>query len=118
MKNSEKGVTLVALVTTIIVLIIIAGVSIGNINKGTIKETKEKTAEAQKESIIEKIEADIYNEKIKKGRDLNNSEAKAILEKYGTITENDGKETLKVIDDSDENTEILIDVDTIIGYQK
>ena len=69
MKNRERGVTLIALVTTIIVLLILAGVSISMItDKGSaIRQSKEQAAQAERESIIEKIEADLLTEKTKTG---------------------------------------------------
>ncbi len=87
MKN-QKGVTLIALVITIIILIILAGVSITSLTgneKGIINKTKEEGGQAQKESIIEKIEADLYTEKIKKGKNITKAQAETIISKYGQI---------------------------------
>ena len=63
MKNilkKEQGITLVALVITIIILLIISGITIGSLTskKGLINEANQNTQNAQKETIIEKIEAD------------------------------------------------------------
>ena len=59
MQKKEKGVTLIALVVTIIVLIILAGISITTLtgDKGLIDEATNTSSEAQRESIIEKIQA-------------------------------------------------------------
>ena len=87
MKNN-KGITIIALVITIIVLIIVAGVSISSLtkeDKGMVDQAREKSGQAQRESILQKIEADIYNEKIKKGRNLSKAEAEQIINQYGTI---------------------------------
>ena len=68
MLKSKKGITLVALVVTIVVLLILAGVSInlvlgdnGIINKA--KEAKEKSAEANKNDVIdmEKLVQELEN---------------------------------------------------------
>ena len=75
-KNKEKGITLIALVVTIIVLIILAGVSIGMLvgENGIItqaQKAKRETDQAQKdelsglsslETAIEEALGNIYNE--------------------------------------------------------
>ena len=90
MKNSTSGVTIIALVVTIIILIIIAGISITSLTdeKSVMKESDQKMSEAQKESIIEKIEADLYTEKIKAGKTPGREElVKIITDKgYGTVS--------------------------------
>ena len=85
MQKKEKGVTLIALVVTIIVLIILAGISITTLtgDKGLINEATNTSSEAQKESIIEKIEADLLNEKTKTGKTPTKDELKAIIEENG-----------------------------------
>lgn len=85
MKRREEGITLVALVVTIVVLLILAGVSFnGMVNqKGIIKESMETSQNAQRESIIEKIEADLYNEKVIRGRIPTREELKTIIESKG-----------------------------------
>ena len=94
----DSGVTLIALIVTIIVLIIIASISIGAISgdKGIIKEANETSSQAQKESIIEKIEADLYTEKVKKGRTMKEQDLKDIINKndYGTVQEKSGENIL------------------------
>ena len=58
MKKNQRGITLVALVVTIVVLLILAGVSINLVlgNNGIIikaKKAEEKTAEAQEKEMTE-----------------------------------------------------------------
>ena len=67
MKRKERGVTLIALVVTIVVLLILASIGIGAItsDNGVIKQSNETKQSAERESIIEKIEADLYTEKNK-----------------------------------------------------
>ena len=67
MKRKERGVTLIALVVTIVVLLILASIGIGAItsDNGVIKQSNETKQSAERESIIEKIEADLYTEKRK-----------------------------------------------------
>lgn len=97
MKRQEKGVTLIALAITIIVLLIIAGISLGQLTdeKGIINQADETTSQAQRESILEKIEAELYKEKTKKGRAVTKAELIHMLESnYGTISGENGSETL------------------------
>ena len=85
MQKKEKGVTLIALVVTIIVLIILAGISITTLtgDKGLINEATNTSSEAQRESIIEKIQADLLKEKTKTGNTPTKDELKAIIEENG-----------------------------------
>jgi hypothetical protein len=55
---------------------------------GIIKETSEENSQIQKESLIQKIEADLYTEKTKKNRSLTNDEIKTFLKNYGEIKDN------------------------------
>ena len=113
----DSGVTLIALIVTIIVLIIIASISIGAISgdKGIIKEANETSSQAQKESIIEKIEADLYTEKVKKGRTMKEQDLKDIIDKndYGTVQEKSGENILVTKDGQYE-----IKFSEIIGWEK
>lgn len=84
-QKREKGITLIALVVTIITLIIISGITIGTLqNKSsTIKQARETGNEAGKESIIEKIEADLYQEKTKTGKLPTKNEMKTLISNKG-----------------------------------
>lgn len=89
MRKTEKGITLIALAITIIVLLILAGITLGSIrgNKGIITQTKETKANAERESIIEKIEADLYNEKVKTGNTPSKTKLIEIINNdYGTVS--------------------------------
>lgn len=87
--KQEKGITLIALSVTIVVLLIILGVSVGSMSgeKSTINEAKQNTSSAQRESIIQKIEADLYTEKVKLGRMPTEDELIELIEEkeYGTV---------------------------------
>ncbi len=60
---------------------------------GLINKTNESNNKAKRESILEKIEADIYTEKVKKGKNLTKSEAEAIISQYGSVDQTAGKLT-------------------------
>ena len=114
MKNilkKEQGITLVALVTTIIVLLIISGITIGSLTskKGLINEANQSSENAQKESIIEKIEADLYSEKTITGKIPDETKLIEIARKYGTVED----EKIKIQD-----AEYEIDFSEIEGWKR
>ena len=81
----NRGITLVALIVTIVVLLILAGVSIGALTnrKGLIQEAHNSADQAQRESIIQKIQADLLVEKTKTGDNPNKNTLKDIIEENG-----------------------------------
>ena len=81
----EKGITLIALIVTVITLIIISGITIGAIKdkKSIFKEAGETGDSLSKESIIEKIEADLYQEKAKTGKLPTKAELKELIKNKG-----------------------------------
>ena len=83
--QKEKGVTIIALVITIIVLLILAGISITTltVEKGLINQARDNSSEAQRESIIGKIEADLFKEKTKTGNTPSKEDLKKIIEENG-----------------------------------
>ena len=90
MKQNQRGITLIALAITIIVVLILASVSISTIqDKGSlIRNAKEESYNAERESIIEKIESDLYSEKVKTGDTPTKANLKEIIQENGY---NDGE---------------------------
>lgn len=88
-RNKTSGITLIALVVTVIVLLILAGISIQMItgNNGILTRTivaKQATEEAQ---IIEEARMDILAKMAtSKSGDLTEAELEEILSKYGTLS--------------------------------
>lgn len=92
--KENSGITLIALIITIIVLIILAGISITSLTgeKGLINQARNNSENAQRESIVEKIEADLLKEKTKTGNTPSLDDLKKIIEENeycqeGTITD-------------------------------
>ena len=85
MQKNNKGITLIALVVTIIVMIILASITVTALTgkKSTINQTTDTTESAQRESIIEKIEADLLQEKMKTGNMPTKDELKTIIQENG-----------------------------------
>lgn len=117
MKNKikkEQGITLVALVTTIIILLILSGITIGTLSdkKGLINEANQNSEVAQKESIIEKIEADLYSEKIITGKIPTKEKLTEIAGKYGTVED----DSITVTDEGEEL--YTINFSEILGWKE
>ncbi len=86
----KKGISLVALVITVVVLIIITGtVIISTMNNGIIEETQSTVNLTNKKEILEDIQAKIQIKKAKKGvfsiYQLEQNEIIKILQEYGTF---------------------------------
>ena len=114
--NKNKGITLIALVVTIIVLLILAGISITMLTgqNGILKravEAKDITSEAQlAEDII--LEENEYRIDISAGNSNALNDLIQRLEKKGyEVTEDDGKINVKY---KDWNQEIILDNETYI----
>ena len=98
-KKYEGGITLVALVVTIVVLLILAGVSLNLVfsNEGILTRSKESKTKTEIAEVKEKAQLDITEIQILNGGKITYSELKTTLEKYGTVEyESDGK-TIKGI---------------------
>ena len=88
MKKS-KGITLIALVITIIVLLILAGVTVGSLkgDNAIITKTKQAKEMSVKGGIIENAKIDILKkQKSKRNSNITEDELKQILLKYGTLS--------------------------------
>ena len=86
--GNNKGITLIALIITIVVLIILAGVSIAAVasNNGILDNAAESKVETEKEQIISDAQIDILEKKIEKQTQLlSDGEVEEILVQYGTI---------------------------------
>ena len=112
--KKENGITLVALIITIIVIIIIAGISFTSINGegGLIKQARTNSENVQRESIIEKIEADLFKEKTKTGNTPSKEKLKEIIQENG-YNEGEWGEDSFVTKDGGYN----INYDEIVGWK-
>ena len=99
MLKEKRGITLVALVVTIVVLLILAGVSLNLVlgNEGILTRSKESKTKTEIAEVKEKAQLDITEIQTLNGGKITYSELKTTLEKYGTVEyESDGK-TIKGI---------------------
>ncbi len=94
--KSTKGITLVALVVTIIILLILAGVSIATLtgDNGLLNRAKDAKIATEIASIKEEIQTDILGEQAGNNGNISDDTLKVILEKYGVLS----KEGEKLID--------------------
>ena len=114
-RKKEKGITLIALVITIVVLLILAGVTIAALSgdNGILtraKEAKEKTEQAQKEE--EKTLSDIENILgVYKFKNLNieDTNPAEVVPENSTVLEDDANNGI-VIKDSNNNEWVWIEV--------
>ena len=98
-KKYDGGITLVALVVTIVVLLILAGVSLNLVlnKEGILTRSKESKTKTEIAEVKEKAQLDITEIQMLNGGKITYSELKTTLEKYGTVEyESDGK-TIKGI---------------------
>lgn len=84
LKRKEKGITLIALVITIIVLLILAGVSIAMLtgDNGIITQAKNAKEETEKASIIEQAQIDILGIQAGNNTAITQGQLKGVLDKY------------------------------------
>ena len=101
--KKEKGITLVALVVTIVVLLLLAGISLNLVigNEGILTRSKESKTKTQLAEVKEKAQLDITEVQTLNAGKITYGELKSILEKYGTVEyEEDGK-TIKGVKTTD-----------------
>lgn len=87
--KKESGITLIALVITIIVLLILAGVSLSLITseQGVLKKAETAAFRTKKESFIEKTRLEIMDKQAENLRGgITEKELMGILEKNGTLS--------------------------------
>ena len=108
--KSTKGITLVALVITIIILLILAGVTIATLtgDNGLIKRAQDAKIATEIASIKEEIQTDILSEQAENQGSISDSSLKTILEKYGKINYEEDRKTIKSITTTKGNYEIAM----------
>ncbi len=84
LKEKSKGITLIALVITIIVLLILAGVSIATLTgeNGILTKANEAKDKTQIADVIERVQTDILGLETNNGQKISKEELRKILEKY------------------------------------
>lgn len=85
MLKKERGITLIALIVTIIVIIIVAGITISAItgNKGIVNQAEISKNKSERQEIIENAKTEVTNVVMENvGTDLTRSQLKEILDKY------------------------------------
>ena len=87
-KKENKGITLIALVITVIILLILAGVTIAAISgdNGILAQASRAKQESEKASIIEQIRLDIMEKQTENEGIIYDEDFYQILENYGSIS--------------------------------
>ena len=108
--KSTKGITLISLVVTIIILLILAGVTIATLmgDNGLINKAKDAKIKTEIASIKERIQLEIFAEQAEGKGSITKSTLETILDKYGTINYEEDGETIKSITTDEGNYEIAI----------
>ena len=107
--KSTKGITLISLVVTIIILLILAGVTVATLmgDNGLINKTKDAKIKTEIAGIKEEIQTDILGKQAENNGNISDDSLKEILEKYGTLSEEE-KLTDKTLTTTKENYEIKV----------
>lgn len=87
--KSTKGITLISLVITIIILLILAGVTISLIlgENGLINRAKDAKIQTEIANIKEEIQTNILEKQAENEGNISDDTLKGILEKYGVLSE-------------------------------
>ena len=80
----QKGITLIVLVITIVILLILAGITISALsgNNGIITKAIEARDKTQISNIIESIKMDILEKQLNNGGEIKESDLQAIFSEY------------------------------------
>jgi type II secretory pathway pseudopilin PulG len=114
MKKQKNGITLIALIITIVIMLILAGVTINiAIDGGLFGQTSEAVQKTEIAQIREKIQAAIIakrmENRLKTGkRDLSQEDLEAILKKEGTIIYGEDGTTIKELEPEGRNYRVPI----------
>ena len=108
--KEKQGITLIALIITIIVLLILAGVSIAMLtgDNGILTRTKSSKKVSEIAGIKEEIKTEIIAEQAGNEGNISESALKTILEKYGTINYDEDGKKIKSITTTKEGYEIAM----------
>ena len=107
--KSTKGITLVALVVTIIILLILAGVTIATLtgNNGLLNKAQDAKIATEIADIKEQIQTEILGKQAENQGDISDSNLETILLKYGTLS-NEEKLIDKTLTTTKGNHEIKV----------
>ena len=97
-QRENKGITLIALVITIIILLILAGISISSLtNNGLFGKAQDADKQTEIAQIKEDIQLDIQAKQTEDLGPISNEEVLGILETHGTVNYEDDGKTIKGI---------------------
>ena len=107
---TQNGITLIALVITIILLLILAGVTIATLmgDNGLINRAKDAKIATEIASIKEEIQLEILEKQVENEGNISDDTLKEILEKYGVLSEEGEKLVDKTLTTAKGNHEIKV----------
>lgn len=105
----NKGITLVALVITIIILLILAGISISTLTgSGLFERAQEAKEKSDIANLKEQMRLEIYEKQLSNTGTLTDQDLKAVLENYGKINYEADKKTIKSVTTTKGNYELTV----------
>ena len=112
MRKYQKGITLIALVVTIVVLVILAAVSVNTLigDNGIITQAKNAGIKTEIADIKTQIQMDLVSAETQaniEGNTLTDDQIKIVLEKYGDVLYN-GNGSIKGVKTVPKGYEILL----------
>lgn len=108
--RSTKGITLISLVVTIIILLILAGVTIATLTgeNGILTMAQQAKIQTEIANIKEQIQIDILAKQAENQGNISDDNLRKILEKYGVLSEEGEKLTDKTLTTTKGNHEIKV----------
>ena len=87
MKRKNKGITLISLVITVVVLLILAAVTLNLTigHNGIFSRAQEAKTSYEKQSLLEEMRLAMLDKKLEKGADLTSKDVEDALEKFGEV---------------------------------
>lgn len=97
--KENKGITIISLVVTIIVLMILAGITINMVvgKNNIINTTKNEQYNAERKIIVEKLRMELLDRRKEVLETLDNEQISKVLEKHGKVNYTEGGEIEGVI---------------------
>ena len=109
-QNCQRGITLIALVVTIIVLMIISGIAVATLmgDNGIIKRAGDAKILTERAEIVENAKMDILGKLTENSGEISEKELKDILIEYGALSEDEENILDKTLTTTKGNYEITV----------
>lgn len=118
--KEKKGITLVSLVVTIVIMLILVGISVSIVigDDNVVSKANQAKNDTNKSDWIEKISTEVLRKQTSLNRNMTSDELADVLEEYGTLSSRNEilNQTIKVTDGTEiKVTEVFSG--TLAGYE-